>query len=88
GQVNDKYKTCEGYHVVPPPYTRNFMPPKPDLVLADEDEHVFSKPIIEDWISNSENENEIESRSKQRKPSNARIEFVEHVKTSREFVKR
>ncbi|GKF47548.1 hypothetical protein Tco_0137350, partial [Tanacetum coccineum] len=40
-QVNDKYKTSKGYHAVPPPYTRNFMPLKPDLVLADKDEYVF-----------------------------------------------
>nr|GEV07135.1 putative ribonuclease H-like domain-containing protein [Tanacetum cinerariifolium] len=33
--VNDRYKTCEGYHDVPPPYTRTFMPPKPDLVFND-----------------------------------------------------
>ncbi|GJT60537.1 retrovirus-related pol polyprotein from transposon TNT 1-94 [Tanacetum coccineum] len=39
-QVNDKYKTCEGYHAVPPPYTGNFMPPKPNLVLADEEEYL------------------------------------------------
>ncbi|GKA22935.1 hypothetical protein Tco_0708897 [Tanacetum coccineum] len=44
-QVNDKYKTGEGYHAVPPPYIENFMPSKPDLVLADEDEYVFSKSI-------------------------------------------
>ncbi|GKA57742.1 hypothetical protein Tco_0756930 [Tanacetum coccineum] len=43
--VNDKYKTCEGYHAVPPPYTGNFMPPKPDLILADEDEYVFSESV-------------------------------------------
>ncbi|GJX04524.1 ribonuclease H-like domain-containing protein [Tanacetum coccineum] len=114
--VNDKYKTGEMYHAVPPPYIGNFMPPKPDLVLADENEYVFSKsvtsvqvaatsevktsesepksvsePIIEDWISDSENEDEIESKSKQRKPSNARTEFVktyEHVKSSRKSVKK
>ncbi|GJW92131.1 hypothetical protein Tco_0169684 [Tanacetum coccineum] len=88
-QMNDKYKLGEGYHVVPPPYTGNFMPPKPDLVLADMDEYVFSKsvtsapaiatskvktseskpksisePLIEDWISDSENENEIEFKSR------------------------
>ncbi|GJT68555.1 ribonuclease H-like domain-containing protein [Tanacetum coccineum] len=88
-QENDKYKTSKGYHVVPPPYTRNFMPPKSDLVLADEDEYVFSesvtsipdvatskaktseskpksvsKPLIEDCISDSEDENETESKSK------------------------
>nr|GEW32488.1 hypothetical protein [Tanacetum cinerariifolium] len=33
--VNDRYKSGEGYHVVPPPYTRTFMPPKPDLVFHD-----------------------------------------------------
>ncbi|GJV35074.1 putative ribonuclease H-like domain-containing protein [Tanacetum coccineum] len=78
-----QYKTGEGYHVVPPPYTGNFMPPKPNLVLADEEEYFFSEsitsvpavttskvktseskpkyvsePLIEDWISNSEDENE------------------------------
>ncbi|GKC41326.1 ribonuclease H-like domain-containing protein [Tanacetum coccineum] len=44
-QVNDKYKTGEGYHAVPTLYTRNFMPPKPNLVLADEEEYVFSELI-------------------------------------------
>ncbi|GKD10206.1 putative ribonuclease H-like domain-containing protein [Tanacetum coccineum] len=115
-QVNDKYKTCEGYHAVPPPYTGNFMPPKPNLVLADEEEYVFSEsitsvpavatskvktskskpksvsePLIKDWISDSEDENEIEFKSKQRKPSFAKVEFVkskEHVKIPRELLRR
>ncbi|GJS74667.1 ribonuclease H-like domain-containing protein [Tanacetum coccineum] len=115
-QVNDKYKTGEGYHAVPPPYTGNFMPPKPDLVLADKDEYVFSEsitsvpivatskvktseskpksvsePLIEDWISDSEDENEIEFKSKQRKLSFAKIEFIksnEHVKIHGESVEK
>ncbi|GJS10244.1 putative ribonuclease H-like domain-containing protein, partial [Tanacetum coccineum] len=91
-QINDKYKSGEGCHVVPPPYTGNFMPPKSDLVLAYEDEYVFSKsvtsmpaivtskvktseskpksvsePLIEDWISDSENENEIEFKESVKK---------------------
>nr|GEU80654.1 hypothetical protein [Tanacetum cinerariifolium] len=33
--VNDRYKSGEGYHVFPPPYTRTFMPPKTDLVFHD-----------------------------------------------------
>ncbi|GKB69273.1 hypothetical protein Tco_0930685 [Tanacetum coccineum] len=85
-EENDKYKTGEGYHVVPPPYTRNFMPPKFDLVLADMDEYVFSEPI-----SDSENENETEFKSGQRKPSNVKVEFVKsykHVKSPRESVKK
>ncbi|GJY52452.1 putative ribonuclease H-like domain-containing protein [Tanacetum coccineum] len=92
------------------------MPPKPDLVLANKDEYVFSElvtsvpavatskvktseskpksvsePLIEDWISNSENENETEFKSRQRKPNNAKVKFVksnEHVKSPRESVKK
>nr|GEW46283.1 hypothetical protein [Tanacetum cinerariifolium] len=33
--VNDRYKSSEGYHVVPPPYIGTFMPPKPNLVFHD-----------------------------------------------------
>nr|GEV06839.1 zf-CCHC domain-containing protein/UBN2 domain-containing protein [Tanacetum cinerariifolium] len=93
-QENDKYKIGEGYHVVPPLYTRNFLPPKPDLVFTDDtnasesvanvinvelSKHNSSKdkskthrhdaPIIEDWISEFEDETEIESVPKQREPS-------------------
>nr|GEV49397.1 ribonuclease H-like domain-containing protein [Tanacetum cinerariifolium] len=100
-EVNDRYKTSEGYHVVFPPYTRNFMPPKPDLILVDIDEYVVSEfvtsvpvvatnkaktseskpksvsePIIEDWVCNSEDENETQTKSKQRKPSFAKYEEI------------
>nr|GEU94108.1 retrovirus-related Pol polyprotein from transposon TNT 1-94 [Tanacetum cinerariifolium] len=34
-QVNDRYKTGEGYHAVPPPYNGTFMPITPDLVFND-----------------------------------------------------
>nr|GEY12676.1 ribonuclease H-like domain-containing protein [Tanacetum cinerariifolium] len=30
---------------IPPPYTRNFMPPKPDLILTDVDKYVVSESI-------------------------------------------
>nr|GFB89551.1 hypothetical protein [Tanacetum cinerariifolium] len=29
----DRYQSSNGYHVVPPPYTGTFMPPKPNLVF-------------------------------------------------------
>nr|GEU59792.1 retrovirus-related Pol polyprotein from transposon TNT 1-94 [Tanacetum cinerariifolium] len=114
-QVNDKYKTGVGYHAVPHPYTGNFMPPKPDLILTDVDECVVSEsvtsvhavatnkaktselkpksvtePFIEDWISDSEDENETKSKSKQIQPSFAKVEFVKpnkQVKSPRESVK-
>nr|GEV08973.1 hypothetical protein [Tanacetum cinerariifolium] len=33
--VHDRYQSGEGYHVVPLPYTRTFIPSKPDLVFHD-----------------------------------------------------
>nr|GEU58427.1 hypothetical protein [Tanacetum cinerariifolium] len=33
--IYDRYQSGEGYHAVPLPYTRTFMPPKPDLVFHD-----------------------------------------------------
>ncbi|GKF74662.1 hypothetical protein Tco_0220994 [Tanacetum coccineum] len=51
-QIMDKCKTGFGYNVVPPPYTRNFMPLKSDLVYPSLDDFVdvnefASKSIIE-----------------------------------------
>nr|GEY42160.1 hypothetical protein [Tanacetum cinerariifolium] len=34
-QENVKYRSDKGYHAVPPPYTRNYIPPKPDLMFID-----------------------------------------------------
>nr|GEV06341.1 ribonuclease H-like domain-containing protein [Tanacetum cinerariifolium] len=31
----DRYHSKDRYHVIPPPYTETFMPPKPDLVFHD-----------------------------------------------------
>nr|GEX34412.1 hypothetical protein [Tanacetum cinerariifolium] len=31
--ICNRYQSGNGYHVVPPPYTGTFMPPKPDLAL-------------------------------------------------------
>ncbi|GJR97168.1 ribonuclease H-like domain-containing protein [Tanacetum coccineum] len=88
-QIVDKCKTSLGYNAVPPPYTGNFMPLKPDLSFFGLEEFVnepivseptvkkpvvetseaktskakpkvFRKnngaPIIEDWVSDSEEE--------------------------------
>nr|GFA31043.1 hypothetical protein [Tanacetum cinerariifolium] len=81
--VHDRYNSRKGYHVVPPPYTATFMPPKPDLVFHDvptvnetvptvlnvepsptkpnkdlSQSNRPSTPIIEDWVSDSEDESE------------------------------
>ncbi|GJX75009.1 hypothetical protein Tco_0313604 [Tanacetum coccineum] len=44
----DKCKTRLGYNAVSPPYTRNFMPPKPDLVY----------PSLDDFVDVSESVSE------------------------------
>nr|GEV04197.1 hypothetical protein [Tanacetum cinerariifolium] len=79
--IYDRYQSGTRYHIVPPPYTRTFMPPKPDLVFnnaptnVETDNLAFtvklsptkpaqdlsltnrpSAPIIEDWVSDSEDE--------------------------------
>ncbi|GJY00846.1 hypothetical protein Tco_0358998, partial [Tanacetum coccineum] len=55
-EIMNKCKTGLRYNVVPPPYTGNFMPPKPDLVYPSLDdfldnesasESVVEKPIVE-----------------------------------------
>nr|GEV53148.1 hypothetical protein [Tanacetum cinerariifolium] len=44
----DRFQPSGGYHVVPPPYTGTFMPPKPDLVFntaptaVETDHHAFN----------------------------------------------
>ncbi|GJZ88559.1 retrovirus-related pol polyprotein from transposon TNT 1-94 [Tanacetum coccineum] len=49
-QIVDKCKTSLGYNVVPPPYTGNFMPPKPDLSFSSLEEfvndHIVSEPTV------------------------------------------
>nr|GEY30538.1 hypothetical protein [Tanacetum cinerariifolium] len=80
--VHDRYKSCEGYHVVPPPYTGTFMPPKPDLVFHDTPP--ASDPVP-NMTSNSEDESEPESVSHQKEPSF--VQTSEHVKTPKESVK-
>nr|GEZ05891.1 copia protein [Tanacetum cinerariifolium] len=42
-QENVKSRSDKGYHAVPPPYTGNYIPPKPDLMFIDE--QVKSKSV-------------------------------------------
>ncbi|GKD16093.1 ribonuclease H-like domain-containing protein [Tanacetum coccineum] len=44
-QIVDKCKTGLGYNTVPPPYIRNFMPPKHDLSLSGLEEFM-NEPIV------------------------------------------
>ncbi|GJY04992.1 hypothetical protein Tco_0370932 [Tanacetum coccineum] len=62
--VNDRFKTGEGFHAVPPPYTRNYMPPRPDLSFAGLDESVFKSAVRKTTTSVPKTETSISKTSK------------------------
>ncbi|GJZ41267.1 ribonuclease H-like domain-containing protein, partial [Tanacetum coccineum] len=111
-QIIDNCKKGLGYNAVPPPLTRNFMPPKPDLSFTSLEEFtnepVVTKPvvensakaseakpkevrknngalIIEDWVSNSEEENVSQTKieKKTTKPSFVKIYFIKAKQTNK-----
>ncbi|GJS90909.1 ribonuclease H-like domain-containing protein [Tanacetum coccineum] len=57
--INDRYKTGEGFHAIPPPYTGNYMPPRPDLSFAGLDESVFQSAVRKTTTSMPETETSI-----------------------------
>ncbi|GJZ62064.1 putative ribonuclease H-like domain-containing protein [Tanacetum coccineum] len=85
-QVNDKNKTCEGESVTSVPAIATS-----EAKTRESKPKSGSEPLIEDWISDSEDEFETKSKSNQRKPGFAKVEFVksnEHVKSPRGSVKK
>ncbi|GJW48175.1 hypothetical protein Tco_0079821 [Tanacetum coccineum] len=46
----DECKTRLGYNVVPPPYTGNFMPPKPNLVYPSLDDFVDVNESVSEYV--------------------------------------
>nr|GEV50624.1 hypothetical protein [Tanacetum cinerariifolium] len=63
-QVNDRFKKGEGYHAVPLPYTRNYMPPKADLSFVGLDNSVFKSKVSETITSVSKIKTTISKTSK------------------------
>ncbi|GJT12061.1 putative ribonuclease H-like domain-containing protein [Tanacetum coccineum] len=63
-QVNDRFKKVEGYHAVPPPYTRNYMPSRPDLSFARLDDSVYKTNVSETISSVPRNESTTSKSSK------------------------
>ncbi|GJY96887.1 ribonuclease H-like domain-containing protein, partial [Tanacetum coccineum] len=45
--ANDRFSKADGYHVVPPPITGNFLTPRADISFAGLDEYAIRKKIIE-----------------------------------------
>nr|GEZ38075.1 retrovirus-related Pol polyprotein from transposon TNT 1-94 [Tanacetum cinerariifolium] len=86
----------EGYHAVPPLYTRNFMPPRPDLSFAGLADSVFKSVISEtitsvhetetNWESDSDDDCDIRPLIEQNKPSHAKINFAKSDENTRKSV--
>nr|GEX93850.1 hypothetical protein [Tanacetum cinerariifolium] len=81
--VHDRYKSREGYHVVPPPYTGTFMPSKPDLVFYDAPTANETIPTVLNVEPKDESEGE--PMPIQKAPSF--VQISDHKKTPKPFVK-
>nr|GEV89827.1 hypothetical protein [Tanacetum cinerariifolium] len=71
-QIVDKCKTGLGYNVVPPPYTGNFLPLKPDLSSLQEfvNESIVSEPTVKKPIVETS-----EAKASVDKPKDVRKNF-------------
>ncbi|GJY66752.1 hypothetical protein Tco_0468990, partial [Tanacetum coccineum] len=67
--VNARFKTGEGFHVVPPPYTGNYMPSRPDLSFAGLDDSVYKTKVSETETSISKTSKDIIEKPKTIRPS-------------------
>ncbi|GJW45682.1 hypothetical protein Tco_0077328 [Tanacetum coccineum] len=78
--VNNKYKTGEGYHAVPPPYTGNYLPLRPDLSFARLDDSVFNSVVSDiktgktEVKSNSDSDDEVEVKPVNKQPTHKQVE--------------
>ncbi|GJR31952.1 hypothetical protein Tco_1108184 [Tanacetum coccineum] len=62
--VNDRFKTSEGFHAVPPPYTGNYMAPRPDLSFVGLDESILKSAMRKTTTSVPETNTSISKTSK------------------------
>ncbi|GJT02972.1 putative RNA-directed DNA polymerase [Tanacetum coccineum] len=72
--VNDRFKIGEGFHAVPPPYTGNYMPSRPDLSFAGLDDSVYKTKVSETETSISKTSKDIIEKPKTVRPSAPIIE--------------
>ncbi|GJQ97333.1 ribonuclease H-like domain-containing protein [Tanacetum coccineum] len=85
-QTNDRFKKDNGYHVVPPPLTRNYMPLLADLSFAELDDSVYRptanktsasvSQVEAKWVSDDEDIFQSNDLKETDKPSLKRIEFT------------
>ncbi|GJY54883.1 hypothetical protein Tco_0446547 [Tanacetum coccineum] len=71
-QIVDKCKTGLGYNAVPPPYTRNFMPPKPNLSFSGLEDFI-SEPIVIKPVAENSEANASEAKPKAVRKNNSAL---------------
>ncbi|GJR59022.1 ribonuclease H-like domain-containing protein [Tanacetum coccineum] len=74
GLVNDRFKIGKGFHAVPPPYTWNYMPSRPDLSFAGLDDSVYKTKVSKIETSISKTSMDIVEKPKAVRPSSPIIE--------------
>ncbi|GJX73680.1 putative ribonuclease H-like domain-containing protein [Tanacetum coccineum] len=62
--VNDRFKIGEGFHAVPPPYTGNYMPSRPNLSFDGLDDSVYKTKVSETETSISKTSKDIVEKPK------------------------
>ncbi|GJR18343.1 ribonuclease H-like domain-containing protein [Tanacetum coccineum] len=67
--VNDRFKICEGFHAVPPPYIGNYMPSRLDFSFAGLDNYVYKTKVSENETSISKTSKDIVEKPKTVRPS-------------------
>ncbi|GKA90714.1 hypothetical protein Tco_0812584 [Tanacetum coccineum] len=72
--VNDRFKTGGGFQAVPPPYTRNYMPSRPDLSFVGLDNSVYKTKVSETKTSIFKTSKDIVGKPKTVRPSAPIIE--------------
>ncbi|GJZ13919.1 ribonuclease H-like domain-containing protein [Tanacetum coccineum] len=72
--VNDRFKTGEGFHAVPPPYTGNYMPSRPDLSFAGLYDYVYKTKVSETITTASKTSKDSLEKPKTVRPSAPIIE--------------
>ncbi|GJY38999.1 ribonuclease H-like domain-containing protein [Tanacetum coccineum] len=77
-QTNDRFKKDNGYHVVPPPLTGNYMPPLADLSFAGLDDSVYRPTTNKTSASVSQ----VETSTSQTSNTSVEMPSVESVRPS------
>ncbi|GJW51783.1 putative ribonuclease H-like domain-containing protein [Tanacetum coccineum] len=77
-QTNDRFKKDNGYHVVPPPLTGNYMPPLADLSFAGLDDSVYRPTTNKTSASVSQ----VETSTSQTSNTSVEMPRVESVRPS------